>query len=606
MQHAEAEAPETKLTGVDGWTIGEVEKQPLLQRLFPFLDWMGGVRRNTLRADALAGLTGAAIVLPQGVAFATIAGLPPQYGLFTAMIPPIVAALFGASMAMVSGPTTAISALMFATLSRDYEPGSATYISAALILTFLVGVIQTACGLARLGRFLGLVSHPVIVAFSSGAAILIVLSQLDSVLGVSLGRPEEIGRYLHELVLAIPDANSYTLVIAAGTILTSLVCRRIDPRLPHFMLALLVGGLINWAIGGNAQGVATVGSLPKIVPSFSIPGFDGIQLYTLVQSALAVAMIGLIESISISRTLAYRRDERPDPNREVLGQGLSNLVGGMLSCYVAAGSFTRSALNSDCGARTPMSSIFASVFLLALLAFVAPFFAYLPVPAIGGVILLVGLRLIDVMGFRYIFAKSRNDTVILLTTFSAALFVGLEFSVFIGVLLSLAIFLNDSMQANLELTAPNQNKPNHSFSNVASGVQECPQVAFLRLNGPLYFGAADGIRRGLDWLAQNRPEQKYLVLKLTGVGQVDGTGADVLIQEAQRRNLKGGRLYLTSRFDPLYRRLKGFGVVDAVGDDAIYPHRHDAISDIVPRLDPQICRYCTARIFRECPTKENT
>ena len=561
--------------------------------------WQLRVDSGALRSDLFAALTGAAIVLPQAIAFASIAGLPPVYGLYSAMVTPVVAALCGSSRIVVSGPTTAVSALVFAALAPRYVPGSPEWIGAALTLTVLVGAIQLAIGLARFGRFLTFVSSPVINGFSAGAAILIALSQLGDVLGVSLPHLGSPAAFLSQLVTALPEAVPGSVLVAGVTFATALLFRFFAPGLPGYLLALGLGGLVNWGFG---LGTKAVGAIPSILPTPAVPDLALGSAMPLAQPALAIAIVGLMQSVTVARLYAHRRDEHLDGNREIIGQGISNLIGPFFSAYAGSGSLTRTAVNQEAGARTPLAAVFASFALIAILFLIAPLFSALPIPAMAAVIILVAWRQIGFAEFCRLARQSRRDALIFFITFSAALAVGLEFAVFAGVLLSLALFLNDSINAELELTAPDQNRPNHSFHNVRHGGPECPQLLFGRLNGPLYFGVVENLRQTLRRIERERPGQQHLVLKLTGIGQLDLAGAELLIEEARRRSARGGRLYLTSRYIPLLDKMRQYGVVDALADENIFSHRHDAIAAIVPhQLDLTICATCPARIFRECP-----
>jgi sulfate permease, SulP family len=564
------------------------------------VNWRHMVDAGSLRSDLFAAVTGAAIVLPQAIAFASIAGLPPAYGLYSAMITPVVAALCGSSRIVVSGPTTAVSALIFASLAPRYASGSTEWIGAALAITLLVGAIQLAIGLARLGRFLTFVSAPVINGFSAGAAILIAMSQIGDVLGISMPHLGAINIFFSQLASSLPDAAPGAMIVAGVTFFTAVILRYCAPGLPGYLVALGIGGAVNWGFG---LGTRTVGAIPSIFPTPAVPSVSMADAMSLAQPALAIAIVGLMQSVTVARLYAHRRDETLNGNREIIGQGLANLVGPFFSAYAGAGSLTRTAVNHEAGARTPLAAVFASCALIAILFLVAPLFSALPIPAMAAVIILVAWRQIGFVDFYRLAKQSRRDAFTFLVTFIAALTVGLEFSVFAGVLLSLALFLNESINAELELTVPDQNRPNHSFHNVRHGGPECPQLLFGRLNGPLYFGVVEKLRQTLRRIERERPGQKDLVLKLTGIGQLDLAGAELLIEEGRRRRARGGRLYLTSRYVPLLEKMRRYGVVDALKDENIFSHRHDAIAAIVPaQLDRDVCASCTTRIFFECPT----
>ncbi|MGR3813227.1 MAG: SulP family inorganic anion transporter, partial [Cognatishimia activa] len=316
--------------------------RPSLSSLFPARLWINKVSPDSLRADLFAGFSNAAIVVPQGVAFATIAGLPPEYGLYTAMITAVVAALWGSSMVMISGPTTAISALLFATLQDLAVPGSAEFIQLALLLTVMVGVFQMMAGIARLGGLVSFVSHSVMTAFTAAAAVLIGVSQLAGALGLHV---EGGGNVLERLIRvgeAISETNMSSTIVAAVSLISVVILQTYAKRLPGFLIALILGAAVAYAMGGAEAGIAMVGELPSAFPIFAPPTENLNKLADLAPAASAIALVGLLEAISIGRAFAVRRHEKFDANQEMIGQGLSNTVGGFFQCYAGSGSFTRS------------------------------------------------------------------------------------------------------------------------------------------------------------------------------------------------------------------------------------------------------------------------
>lgn len=565
-------------------------------------EWISAVNGKTLRADVMAGITSATVVLPQAVAFAAIAGLPPQYGFYTAIIVPIIAGLFGSSWVMVSGPTLVISALTASTLSPHAQPFTSEFIAQAIVLTFLVGLLQCAFGALRLGRFVNFISHSVMIGFTAAAAVLISVSQLKDALGITAARGRSIFEQVANLVSALGSTNLAALGIAAATLSSLILIRMIAPKLPAFIIALAVGGLVGVFLEAEKLGVRMVGALPSITPLPAMPDLSFHHLASLSEGAFAIALLGLVEAISIGRAFGLKQGRPFDANREIVAQGLSNLVGSFFKCYPASGSFTRSGVNYEAGAATPLSAILSSAFLLAILLVVAPLFGQVPIPAVAAVILYVAYRLVDVAAIRHISSVSRTETIIMAVTFCAGLFVNLEFAVYGGVIVSLFIFLSRTAKPTLAVSAPDTAQPHRPFRNAELfDLPECPQTAFARLEGPLYFGSVDYLERELNRIERQRPHQKRLAVVLRGVGDVDLPGAELLIAEAERRRARGGDLYLIARFSPLLKTLERFHVLEVLGPDNVIATKDQAVARIVPKLDPEICRNCRSRIFRECP-----
>jgi SulP family sulfate permease len=556
---------------------------------------------ETLRHDATAALTSAAVVIPQGIAFAAIAGLPPQYGLYTAVVTPVIAALFGSSWHLVSGPTTAISVVVFATLSGLHEPGSADYIQAVLTITLLAGLFQLALGLVRLGQFVSLVSHSVMVGFTAGAAVLIALSQVSGFLGVVLPRPSEIGEFAGAVWQALPETNPYVFAIAFGTLAVAVLCKRFLPSWPNYLIGLVFGSGLAYAIDAEAQGTGFVQAISSGVPPFAAPEFSLESLRALSSSAFALALLGLLEAVSIARAIALQSKQSLDSNQEIVGQGLSNIVGSFFSAYVGSGSFTRSALNYETGARTPVAAILAAVFLLGILLLIAPYIEYIPIPAMAGLIILVAWKLVDFKEIRHVLTSSVSESVVLLVTFSAVVLVELEFAIYAGVILSLSIFLRRSMRPGLPLNVPNARAPGRPFmSPVLWNLPECPQAVFARVQGSLYFGAVEYMEKEFRRLQVLRPEQKHFGLMLDGAVGVDLAGAELLVKEAKRRREMGGGLYLAVRYPPLRRQLAQYQIPKLIGRNHIFRRKMDMLPKLVANLDPDICATCRTRVFREC------
>ena len=574
------------------------------QFLFPFLNWWPLVNRDSLRADFLAGVTGAFIVLPQGVAFALIAGLPPEYGLYTAIVTPIVAALFGSSLHLISGPTTAISIVVLATVKPFALPGSQEFITLALTLTFLAGMFQLILGLARMGALVNFISHGVVIGFTAGAAILIATSQMKHALGITLPPGESFVHTWIDLYRHLPEVNGYTLGIAVVTMVALLLFRHYRPRWPGMLFAMIIGSVVCLLLGGEQQGVHLVGHLPGHLPPLSQPDFSLSTIRKLGPGALAVAMLGLIEAVSISRAIATRSEQRIDGNQEFIGQGLSNLVGSFFSSYAGSGSFTRSGINYHAGARTPMAAIFAAILLAVILLLVAPLTAYLPMPAMAAIILVVAYNLIDFHHIRTTLKISQSDATVLVTTFLATLFLKLEFAIYVGVILSLALYLNRTARPRVYSVVPNPNNPLRRME-IKTGLAECPQMRIVRIDGSLFFGAVNHVAESFRMFLQKDPERNYLLLDGSGINFIDVAGAELLSQQARLLRKRGGGLYLCRVKDGVCGPLVKGGHLEEIGRDNVFESKTDAIRAIFERLDRDRCRACDKRIFRECSIIED-
>lgn len=572
--------------------------------LGPVRPWMRSVSKDSAKADALAGFTNAAIVLPQGVAFATIAGLPPEYGLYSALIVPVIAAVWGASMIMISGPTTAISAIMFATLSQFAPAGTPDYINIALVLTVMVGLVQLVAGLARLGGLVSYVSHSVLTGFTTAAAILIAVSQLASVLGLQVERGGSVVERVRKVADNIDQLNTTALTIALVTLGTTILINRISKRIPGILIALITGTAAGYFLHAGDEGVAVVGDIPSILPVFNAPDFSVQMVGDLLPGAVAIALIGLLEAISISRTFAIRRNETLDTNQEVVGQGLSNLVGGFFQAYAGSGSFTRSGVNAESGARTPLSAVFAAAFLLLMLLVVAPLFQYVPMPAIGGIILYVAWKLIDFKEIGHFITTSKGETATFALTMLTGLFSDLDFAIFVGVITSLSIFIYRTSQARIIVMSPVLMGGHRKFMNAERyELSECPQISVARLNGQLYFGSVDHVDKEFRRHEIRVKGQNIRILALIGVGDIDLSGANLLIKEIRAVREAGGDFHLIATWPPLLRKLEKLKVIKVLGQGHLHRSKREAMGAAVGLARDDICAQCHLRLYYECEGK---
>jgi len=573
-----------------------------LVRFFPFLSWFRLITKDTLKADLIAGFTGAVIVLPQGVAFAAIAGLPPEYGLYTAMITPIIAALFGSSRHLISGPTTAISIVLFSTVSQYAEPGSPEFISLVLTVTFLAGIYQLGFGLARLGSLVNFVSHTVVVGFTAGAAILIVTSQVKHVLGVDVPRGESFMHTWADIFSQLGSMNEQVFFIAMATLIIAVAIKRSFPKWPNLLIALIAGSFLALMFSGSDSGIKLVGQIPAHLPPLSLPDFSLATIKQLAPEAFAVALLGLIEAVSISRAVAAKSNQRIDSNQEFVGQGLSNIVGSFFSSYAGSGSFTRSGINYAAGAKTPLSAIFAALMLMLIVLLIAPLTAYLPVAAMGGVILIVAYNLIDFEHIKIILSNSKSESSVLIATFLATLFLELEFAIYMGVLLSLILFLAKTSTPNiptLGIDVDSDGDKRRLINIQKKPVKQCPQLKIIRVDMSVYFGSLNHIQNRIHQISENERIYNILIVG-SRINFIDLSGAEMLVQEHRRLKKLGGGLYFCDLNAEVYEFAARTCFISHVGNNHFFDSKKEAINSIYNILDNDICQTCPQLAFKEC------
>ena len=573
-----------------------------LAKIFPFILWFRLTTIETIKADFFAGLTGAIIVLPQSVAFATIAGMPPEYGLYTAMVVPIIAALFGSSFHLVSGPTTAISIVVFAAVSKYAAPGSEEFVALALTLTFLAGVYQLVFGLAKFGLLVNFVSHNVVIGFTAGAALLIASSQIPYILGIHIPRGEGFINTWIDLYSGVGEFNIYLLIVGLGTLVSAIIIKLVRPKFPYLLIGMFVGGFLAFYLSSFTDSIETVGVMPAYFPPLSSPNFSLNSLKSLAPEAFAIALLGLIEASSIGRSIATKSNQRINPSQEFIGQGTSNIVGSFFSGYASSGSFTRTGVNFESGARTPLSAILAALFLMVIVLLVGPLISYLPYAAMAGIILIVAYNLIDFQSIKKTFTYSKSESVIFTATFLSTLLFELEFAIYLGVLLSLMLFIAKTSAPEVHTLAFGS-PPGEDIRKLQSirktPLVQCPQLKIIRIDMSIYFGSINHIQKQISQIVDNQRIYHILIVA-SGVNFIDLAGIEGLLIEHRRLKALNGSLYLVDVKSSTYEFMEKVNFVNEIGRENFFESKEEAIHIVFDRLDRSKCEKCQALVFKEC------
>jgi SulP family sulfate permease len=545
-----------------------------LTKLFPFLSWLPLLNRDALRADTVAGITAGVLVLPQAIALATVAGLPVEYGLYTAIFPVIITALWGSSWHALAGPNTALAVVTAATIAPFASIGTAQYVQYAITLTFMVGVVQLAFGVLRLGVLFVFFSHTVMMALITSVGIIIVVQQIGPFLGLVMNSREALYETLLQAFYLLPQVNLYALTVGLLTLLSGLVVRRFRPRWPHYIIAVAVGmaaaALLGLGFGTATARIEMVGQmtlepLPLSLPDFSPSGFAEFST-TAYPAALSMAVLGLMQSAVIARSLAVKSGQSGvDINQETVGQGLSNVVGSFLSCFTSCGSFNRSAANLAAGAVTPLAGLVSALVLGGMVYFAAPLIQFLPIPVMAAVLFLVGASLVKPSEI-WTLVRTRGDKRwVFALVVGVCLIEGVSSGLLLGVFLSVVVHLRGASRPDVELLV-GQEKAVYVESGMSPN-----ETTVVTISGELFFGSSQSLSQTLTNLRAQDGGRANLIIVGDYLQDIDSTAAEMLVQEAARRAQSGYATRLRLRANVLERSRGGDVLRKGLAADVLIP-----------------------------------
>lgn len=556
-------------------------------------------QRSYIRSDLLAGITMGVILLPQGIAFALVAGLPPETGLYTAIVAAIVAALWGSSNYLHTGPTNSASILVFSVLVTVALPGTTDYVAAAGLLAILIGILRLIMGLLRLGMLVTFVSDSVIVGFTAGAGVLISVGELRHLLRLDFPASPSLRVTIGNLVNNAAQTHWFSLAMGIGTILGIVILQKISRRFPGTLVVIGVASLLVWVFDLQQAGLRVLGELPQGLPPVAhLPLFDLELIGHLSTGALALAIIGLVEATAIARVFASQTGQRLDNNQEFVGQGLASIACGIFSGYPPSGSFNRSAVSYQVHAQTPLASVVSGVFVLLAMVFLAPLGIYVPRAALAGVLVLSAYGMVNWSEMQRIWYGTRGDALIMLVTIGATLFLPLQFAILTGILMSLGYYILKTSTPRVYPVVPDNN-----FRHLLHQPQKpvCPQLGIIDILGDLYFGAVGHVEEAVYEHQARHPGQRFLLLRMQSVLNCDISGIHALEGIVRVYREQGGDIYMTRVRAPVFELMQATGFDQMLGMDH-FLHEDTAIEYLFYKvLDPAICIYeSNVRVFREC------
>lgn len=517
--------------------------------LIPSLDQIGELRNlETLKTDILAGITVALVLVPQSMAYAQLAGLPPYYGLYASFLPPMVAAIFGSSRQLATGPVAVVSLMTAASLEPIAALGSEGFLVYATLLAIMVGVFQLTLGLFRLGVLVDFLSHPVVVGFTAAGAIIIGTSQLSKLFGVSVEKSEHHYETVYHMVqAALTDTHWPTLFITILSLAIMVGVKKWRPALPVVLIAVVVSTVVSKLIGFSGLGGAIVGDIPKGLPAISIPEFNFDIISQLATSAVVISLVGFMEAISIAKAMAARTRDRLDANQELVGQGLSNITSGLFSGYPVSGSFSRSAVNINAGALTVFSSIVTGIVVGITLLFLTPLLYHLPQATLAAVIIMAVLGLIKFEPIKHAWKAEKHDGIVAVVTFVLTLVMAphLDKGILIGVILSMAFFIYRTMRPRFAKVARFHDGTFRDLK-IHPELESCKKIVVIRFDMSLYYANAGYFETEVLKVFADHPDAKFIILDAEGINMLDSTGQMVLTQLRERLE-KAGVSFLVAR-----------------------------------------------------------
>lgn len=534
----------------------------------PFLEWIGELKnKDTVRADVMAGVTVALVLVPQSMAYAQLAGLPVYYGLYASFLPPMIAAFFGSSRQLATGPVAVVS-LMTAAALEPLATSPDTYLAYAVLLALMVGLFQMFLGLFKLGVLVDFLSHPVVVGFTNAGALIIATSQLGKVFGVFAERAEHHYETVWNTLLAAVEGTHFpTLMMAALAFGIMWGIRRFYPALPGVLIAVVVTTVIAWLTDFATAGGKVVGTIPDGLPGFAIPTFDLTTVWSLIPAAITISLIGFMEAISIAKAMAARTRQRLNANQELIGQGLSNVVSSVFSGYPVSGSFSRSAVNINAGAITGFSSIVTGLVVAITLIFLTPLLYHLPQATLAAVIIMAVINLIKIEPIIHAWKAQPHDAIVAVVTFVLTLVFAphLDKGIIVGVLLSLGLFLWRTMRPRFAQLSRYDDGTMRDIR--VHPLPTSPVISVVRFDGSLYFASAGYFETKILGVVAANPDLKYIILDGEGINQIDATGEEVLHHLWERLQAQGITLVVARMKKQFMDTIRRTGLREKMGDN---------------------------------------
>jgi SulP family sulfate permease len=551
-----------------------------MRRFFPFLNWLPSYNKRLLVQDAMAGLTVGIVLIPQGMAYAMIAGLPPVYGLYASLMPLLVYAFLGTSRQLAIGPVAMDALLVAAGLGALVVSGIGEYIALAILLTFMVGAIQLILGFFRMGFLINFLSKPVISGFTSAAAIIITFSQLRHLLGTDIVQSSRFHILFNESFREMHNTHGLTLLIGIGGIILILLLKQWNRKIPSFLIVVLMGILLVSILGLERYGVDVVGNIPKGLPAFRVPAISWEHVNMLMPMAVALAVISYTEAISIGQSLDEKNGEDiVDPNQELLAIGASNLIGSFFQSYSVTGSFSRSAINNKLQARTPMAGLIGMLLVALTLLFFTPLFHDLPKAVLASIIMVSVAGLVEIRYPAFLWVYQREEFFVLIFTFLFTLFLGIQQGILLGVLLSLMVMLYRTSKPHFAILGKIKNTEYYrNVERFRDDVEVREDLLIVRFDSQLYFGNRNYFKKQLNrYIEAKGRALRCIILNAEAINYIDSSATSMLVKlihEIQMRNIK---FYISGAIGPARDVIFNSAIIELLPKEHLFVRIHEAV-----------------------------
>jgi sulfate permease, SulP family len=549
-----------------------------LRKWIPALDWALSYKKHDLQGDMTAGVTTAVMLIPQAMAYAMLAGLPPVIGLYASIVPLLVYALLGTSRQLAVGPVAMVALLVSSGIGGLVTDGNLIrYVSLTVLLTLLVGAIQFSMGLLRLGFLTNFLSHPVISGFTSAAALIIGFSQVKHLVGLNLPRTDNILQLVRLVIKQVEAINVMTLALGLACIVFLVGLRKVNPLIPGALLAVVLSSLITWGFDLVEQGVKIVAEVPAGLPPFSIPEFTWSDLSALLPIALTISFVGFIESIAIAKQIASEKQYEIDSNKELLALGAANILGAFFKAMPVTGGFSRTAVNKDAGANTGLSGIITAVVIGIALLFLTPLLYYLPKTVLGAIIMVAVFGLVDFHEIKHLWAVKRDDLVLLIITFLATLIIGVKEGIFTGMILSVLWFVVKTTRPHYAILGKLPGKTDYRNTKRHS-TESTGDILVIRFDAQFYYGNVSFLKEILKKAeVELKGPMRGIVIDASSVNQLDSSADTALHEIIADYRYRDIGFYFANVKGPVLDVMKQSGFYEKLGDDCCYKSVHEAV-----------------------------